>query len=212
MNLNFYKRNQVEDAIALAMDMRSAKEKSDLRTRVKRLLDIDRTSGRNLRSSDPERSNYAFYSKDSPGKGYEVIFSDYEAFALQIGLRMLRHNWPQGFVVSILRRIRPELEQKHRQILCQNPNALFSFEQDTSPGSVPQTNANPQFLLIVSEYDNKSDSENSYARLFQDQASAFKFQLERSGRSCTWLELVTPAFVLRRYLQEAEPRKRGRSG
>ncbi len=209
--MRVYKRNQVEDAIALAMGIQSKQAVSELRTRVKRLLDADRRLGRNVRSSDPEQSNYAFYSEDLPGKGFEVSFSEYEAFALLAALRMLNHNWPQGFAVSTLRRVRPELEQRHRKILHHDPNALFSFEQDTSPGRVLQTNANPQFLLIVSDDDNRSDSENSYARLFSDEVSAFRFQRERLGRSCTWLELVTPAFVLHKRLREVEPRKRGRS-
>ena len=209
--MRVYKRNQVEDAIALAMAIRSKKAFSELRTRMKRLLDTDRRLSRNVRSSDPGRSNYAFYSDDLPGKGFEVSFSEYEAFSLHAALRMLNHNWPQGFAVSTLRRIRPELEARHRQILQLDPDALFRVEQDTSPGSLSLTNNQPEFLLIISDNDER-DASGSYARLFEDQKSAFKFQLERSGRSCTWLELVTPAFVLHRYLQEAEPRKRGRSG
>lgn len=209
--MSTYKRNQVEDAIALAMGNPSRKAVSEMRTRVKRLLDTDRKLRRSARSSDPERSNYAFYSTDLPGKGFEISFSEYEAFALLTALRMLNHNWPQGFAVSTLRGVRPELEARHRCILRLDPSVLFSVVQDTSPGSVPQTNNQPEFLLIVSDSDER-DVSGSYARLFKDQVSAFKFQLERSGRSCTWLELVTPAFVLRRYLQEVEPRKRGRSG
>src|SRR5215475_5153361 len=97
-----YKRNQVEDAISRTVDARSARPSSELRTRVKRLLDTDRNLGRNKRSTDPTMANYAFYSADQRGKGVEVWFSAYEAFALMTGLRLLQHGWPQGFAVEML--------------------------------------------------------------------------------------------------------------
>ena len=77
-----YKRNQIEEALSRAFGEPSAKPSSELRTRVKRLLDTDRGLGRNTRSANPEVANYAFYSDDSPGRGVEVWFSNYEAFAL----------------------------------------------------------------------------------------------------------------------------------
>jgi len=72
-----YKRNQIEEAIARTINSHSAVPSSELRTRVKRLLDTDRNLGRSKRSMDPTMANYAFYSSDSPGKGVEVWFSDY---------------------------------------------------------------------------------------------------------------------------------------
>jgi hypothetical protein len=211
--MNLYKRNQVEDAIGIAMGIRSDKEAAEFQTRVKRLLDADRAFGRNKRSNDPGRSNYAFYSEESPGKGSEINFSEYEAFAVMTALRMLTHNWPQGFAVSTLRRIRPELERHHSRILTADPRQLFSHQQDTSPGTMVQTNSRPEFLLIVSDDRKREsvDSSGAYARLFRDEQSAFRFQLERPGRTCSWFELVTAAFELHQSLQKTEPRKRGRS-
>ena len=77
-----FKRNQVEEAIALVFEPGSAKPTSELRTRLKRLLETDRGLDRNKRSADPERANFAFYSTDAPGRGVENWFSDYDAFAL----------------------------------------------------------------------------------------------------------------------------------
>src|SRR5215207_5199894 len=85
-----YKRNQVEQAIlaTLAGNDREA-DAPDLRVRMKRLLDADRLLGREAKSADPERASYAFYSGEAPGSGVEVWFSPYEAFALQLALRLL---------------------------------------------------------------------------------------------------------------------------
>src|ERR1700722_8402203 len=111
-----YKRNQLEDAIARALQG-STSLSSQMRSRVKRLLEIDRACGRNKRSNDPEQANFAFHGAATPGRGNENFFSDYETFALSTGLRLMGLGWPQGVVVALLRRVRPELEQHHRRIL-----------------------------------------------------------------------------------------------
>ena len=117
-----YKRNQIEEAISNVLEPRSQAPSSDLRTRLKRLLETDRALGRAPRSVDPERANYAFYSVEAPGSGVEIWFSKYEAFALMNGLRLMAHGWPQGFAVSVMRRVRPELEKEHVRILKQDKN------------------------------------------------------------------------------------------
>jgi hypothetical protein len=38
-----------------------------LRTRIKRLLELDRSLGRKLRSKDAEEANFAFFTKEAPG-------------------------------------------------------------------------------------------------------------------------------------------------
>ena len=80
--MNQFKRNQVEEAISRVLSEIGLKPSSDLQTRLKRLLNLDRTLGRKPRDPDPASSYYAFYSDEAPGKGTEVLFSDYEAFAL----------------------------------------------------------------------------------------------------------------------------------
>src|ERR1019366_5241972 len=77
-----FKRNQVEDAIARVLQRGSTRLNSEMRSRVKRLLEIDRARGRNKRSNDPEQANFAFHGADTPGRGNENVFSDYETFAL----------------------------------------------------------------------------------------------------------------------------------
>ena len=129
-----YKRNQVETAIGRVVGSGSAKPGSEIRTRLKRLLETDRGLGRSKRSADPERANFAFYDMDPPGRGVEIWFSDYEAFALLTGLRVMQHGWPQGFSVAVLRHVRPELEAHHDRVPEAGPGDPVRPAADYSGG------------------------------------------------------------------------------
>ena len=85
-----YKRNQVEEAIARIFAPDSQTTPSELSTRIKRLLDLDRSIGRKLRSKNPEEANFGFFSEEAPGTGSDIWFSEYDAFALANGLRFCR--------------------------------------------------------------------------------------------------------------------------
>jgi hypothetical protein len=209
-----YKRNQVEEAISRTFGERSARPSSELRTRLKRLLETDRSLGRNSRSADPERANYAFYSSDSPGRGVEVWFSDYEAFALMTGLRLLQHEWPQSFPVAILRRLRPELEHEHARILKQDPKTLFDQKrilEMARPGDLYVDNTDPVFLTIVSGQDQEGASGTLPCAICRGMEQVFKFVKQQNARSWSLNEFVTPAHALLSQLSKVQPRKRGRS-
>ena len=210
-----YKRNQVEEAISRSVDSGSAKPSSELRTRLKRLLDTDRSLGRAARSADPKLANYAFYSGDSPGRGVEVRFSDYEAFALLTGLRLLEHGWPQGFAVRLLRHVRPELEAQHARILKQDPGSLFdkdAIRQNARPGDIAVDNTDPVFLTITSREERDKSERTVSGAVCRGTEQVFKFVKQQAARSWSLFELVMPAHALRRALSKAKPRKRGRSG
>ncbi|WP_027524842.1 hypothetical protein [Bradyrhizobium sp. Ec3.3] len=211
-----YKRNQVAEAISRVFDEQSAEPSPALRTRIKRLLDTDRGQGRNLRSSDPEISNYAFYSDDSGGKGADVLFSDYEAFALMLGLQMLNHNWPQLFAVKMLRQYRKELEARHARILRVDPKVLFDPEQmkrEARPGAPAYPSTSRVFLLICSDnrYAKDPEAVAALAKIFDDETTAVAFTREKAGRSTTWLELGGSAHLLANALSRTQPKQRGRS-
>lgn len=210
-----FKRNQVEEAISRVISEIGHKPSSDLQTRLKRLLNLDRSLGRKPAATDPVESAYAFYSADAPGKGAEVPFSEYEAFALLMGLRLLEGQWPQGFVVETLRRTRTELEREHRRILRLDRKELFDkvlIRKKDKDRNFEGTNSEPAFLLIISD-PRSSDPHPKipYSKIFQDPNEAFRFQLKEAGRSCTWCELVTPAWILHDHLGATIPRQRGRS-
>ena len=69
-----YKRNQIEEAIARLFDPKSQGVPTELRTRIKRLFELDRSLGRSVRSKDPQQANYAFFSDDAPGTGADISF------------------------------------------------------------------------------------------------------------------------------------------
>ena len=123
-----YKRNQIEEAIARIVVPNCKELPSELRTRIKRLLELDRSMGRKVRSKYAEEANFAFFSEKAPGTGADISFSEYEAFALFNGLRIMNHGWPQSFAVSIMRRVRADLEREHARILRQDPKELFDWE------------------------------------------------------------------------------------
>jgi hypothetical protein len=74
-----YKRNQIEEAISRMFAPDCERPSAELRTRVKRLLELDRSVGRTLRSKNAELANYGFFSEDAPGTGAVISFSEYEA-------------------------------------------------------------------------------------------------------------------------------------
>lgn len=205
----YFKRNQIEDAISQTLGERSNQPSAKLRTRLKRLLDLDRSLKRNIRSNDPERANYAFYSSDGQGTGSEVLFSIYDVCVLLLGVRLLEHGWPQNFVVTALRRVRPDLDRKYAHIL----------QTDTPAGAIePQTGdiafgyRNSPFLLIVSDTNTRDQPKaGPDALIFKNYEEAFQFQMQKVGRSCSWFELEGPTRALQHNLQGSLPRKRGRS-
>jgi len=93
-------------------------------TRIKRLLDIDRT----MVPVDPAASRYAFLEGEPPGKGTEVAFTAFDAFCLAVGLDMLDAGFKQSEVVFVLKHIRPELVQHHARMLARpcRPDRILS--------------------------------------------------------------------------------------
>jgi hypothetical protein len=204
-----YKRNQIEEAIASVVTGSRSKPSAELRTRLKRLLDTDRNLGRFARSSDPEKANYAFYSEDAPGKGGEVLFSEYEAFALMTGYRILQHNWPQGFSVSVMRRIRPELEKEYRRFINQEPSPPKTAHTARA-SELALGNGDSRFLMIVTDTTASDKDRDPVVRICSE-ADAFKLILKKPGLASSWMELITPAQQLREQLSKTQPRRRGRS-
>lgn len=208
-----YKRNQVEDAIGALLGANDAKSRTRVRTRLKRLLDIDRAERVRPNATRPEFANYGFSSGDAPGKGGELQFSAYESFALLIGVLMLNHGWPQKFVVEALRRVRPKLERQHKDIMRLDPIELFDpdeIQRQAKPGMPAFQTTLPVLLLIWSDQKTADDPAPTI-EIFADYIAAFKRGFEKPGRSITWLELTLPAHALSEQLSKALPRKRGRS-
>lgn len=204
----WFKRNQIEEAISRTIGEDSAKPSSRLSGRIKRLLNHDRNSVRSGPRA-PKRPTFAFYDGDPPGRGVEVMFSEFNGQALYLAIRMMAHGWPQNFVVSILRECRGELSKRYEVALT---TALGQMTQ-TKPraGELALSHPLSSFLLIISdEKAVNSDRKSPYVRFFNDQTAAFEFQKEKAGRCCSWLELDGPALNLHRNLTASLPIPRGR--
>jgi hypothetical protein len=210
-----FKRNQVEEAIALVFEPGLAKSSSEMRTQLKRLLDTDRGLGRSRRSADPASANFAFYSVDMQGRGTENWFSEYEAFALLTGLRLMRHGWPQARAVAVLRRVRSDLEKHHARILKQDRAVLFDenlIRQRARPGDLAVGNTDPVFLAIISR-DREDRFGSNPAAMCRGQAELVHF-IKTQGFAQPWtaLEVVNCVHDLSSALAKTRPRKRGRGG
>lgn len=207
-----FKRNQIEEAICSVLDPRSPEPAPELLTRMKRLLEIDRGLGRSRRSVAPELANYAFYGADAPGSGVEVWFSEYEAFALLNGVGLMQHGWPQGFAVSVMRSVRPELESEHARILRQKAASEVSRrkarDRDPAFGS-----PNPVYLTIFSKGSAPKEQEKPVTcKVIRGQTAALRFVREPKPSAWTMFELTTVAHLLAERLATTEPRHRGRGG
>jgi hypothetical protein len=58
VSMEWFKRNQVEEAVSRIFERGLSEPSVELRTKLRRLLDTDRNLRRNRRSSDPEKANY----------------------------------------------------------------------------------------------------------------------------------------------------------
>jgi hypothetical protein len=208
----YYKRNQVVEAIARILQRGSTKLDSDLYSRVKRLLELDRARGRNRRSRDPEQTHFAFYSADMPGRGYENRFSEFECFSLLTGLRLMAHGWPQSTAVALLRRLRPELEKHHALLLRQGPAVLSDQQQllaGVRPGDMAVDNLDPLFIVIVSE---QGRTGSRSVALCRGQREVFElYHRYGPGYVFTLIELATSIYALSSALARTQPRARGRA-
>ncbi len=210
-----YKRNQVEEGIARIFAPNPKKTPAELRTRIKRLLDLDRSIGRKVRSKNPEEANFGFFSEEAPGTGADILFTEYEAFALLNGLRIMAHGWPQGFAVSIMRRVRVDLEREHARILRQPPDKLFDQQAilaRMSPGDLAVDNTDPVFLTLSSKTQG-TPAEGQPAppsAVCHGFGKVSEFIRSVNASSVSMFEVTTLAHRLHHELMRTEPRRRGR--
>ncbi|MDP2410890.1 MAG: hypothetical protein Q8M26_11465 [Pseudolabrys sp.] len=196
-----YKRNQVEEAIERFVRT----GRSEVITRLKRLLDTDRAAGK----------PYAFFSTKPSGKGFEVEFTEYTVFALWAGLTLLAHGFPQQSSVAILKRARSELEAEHERI-SHLPDDIFPDAQElykrARPGSLVVSNSQPVFLVVERPATDTSASAEASGRGFAICRGEAALMMEIKSRltAKTILEIVSAAKGLHSLLATTKPEPRGR--
>ena len=207
------KRNQIEEAISWVLEEQAPTPSTVVRTRVKRLLGVDRELGR--RANDPERASYAFHSVEPPGSGVEVWFSAYEAFALLVGLILMGHNWPQSYVVSVLRHARRRMEREHSRVLKLDPKQLFNegaIREKARPGAMVFSNTDPILLTIASPGSSSEEQALETSVMVGAPKEAFTFARNASGGRApyTMMEITSLAHKFSNALAKTRPRRRGR--
>ena len=210
-----FKRNQIEHAIARIFVPNCERPPPELRTRIKRLLELDRSVGRKVRSKDAEEANFGFFSEEAPGTGADISFSEYEAFALLSALRIMEHGWPQGFAVSIMRRVRLDLAKEHARILRQDPVKLFDWQAIRArarPGDIAVDNTDPVFLALASKAQHAPEEarRSPVSAVCHGFEQVSKFSRDVGASSMTMFEIVTLVHRLHQELMQTEPRRRGR--
>jgi hypothetical protein len=212
-----FKRNQIEQAISRVVDPTAEIPSADLLIRLKRLLDTDRSLGRNARSTDPEKATYAFFSAAAAGSGVEVWFQEYEAFALVIGLRFLEHGFPQRKAVLALRSVRPLLEREHARTMQLDPKALFDQEairRAAQPGQLGVNNTAAVFLVVFSgtEDEKKIAEAKSITSLKVCRGDAEMMRAVKANLGLsTIFEIVGTVHRLHHHLATTQPSQRGRA-
>lgn len=206
-----YKRNQLEEAVCRILGANDERAR-ELKLRLKRLLVTDR---RLVRGKATEK-RLAFFSQEAPGSGTEVMFSDYEAFALLAGLRLLEHGIPQATVVSVLRELRPDLENAYRDTLKKDPKRLFdpaAVKAMAKPGMIATDNTAPVFLVVLKLPDSTADQVRAVMSVCrgQDEATAFMKKYTVAGLGATMFEFAGLMHRLAKALLETRPVRRGRS-
>ena len=155
-----YRRGQVEWAL---WQWFTAGEGADrppapFLTRVKRLLDIDRSGSVPIGAEKVPAAKFAFIDGRPGGHGADVEYSPFNAFCLAIGLDLLDAGFSQLEVVFLLRHIEGLLRPQFEQALRYPPVDRAFREPDDMPG-VPvvdingQPKADPRIFMVVNKVD-----------------------------------------------------------
>lgn len=199
-----YKRNQIEEAI-VRLDGRDA---GTLRTRLKRLLDTDRRLEGDTDSHEAESAQFAFFDEAPPGSGAEIQYTDYEAFALFVGLRFLSVGFPQATVVKLLRGGRRQLEQNYR--LFRNSGMPAEGRKGARPpGSLP---IEGPIIVVFHAIDRKvPEGESMRLMMFESLVDVYPERAKNHpSEAMTILEWQELARALDAALAETTPLRRGR--
>ncbi|WP_375462182.1 hypothetical protein [uncultured Enterovirga sp.] len=113
-----FKRNQLDGALYALFSgpPRSVSERLDqpvpsaFRTRIKRLLELDRDLAPTV------GTDFAFHDAAAPGKGNDVTYTDYRAFNVAVALELVRFGCKQLEVVEKVLELEPKLRKAFDQI------------------------------------------------------------------------------------------------
>lgn len=229
MHINLYKRNQVEWAIwqvIVTNGNSGGKPPQAFRTRIKRLLDIDR-------SAPEDRPGFAFSNGPAGGQGVDVPFTAFDAFCLALGLELLDMGFKQAEVVFLLQHIRTQLRGEFDWILSHPiaPGNVHAPEDYPDLPTYKDGNrclADYRVFTLIQKVELKelqpdaararararsADSPFIYKPAFYRGIKSLAAEINHrdwSFRKALVLELATTAALVSKYLDEAPITKRGR--
>ena len=214
-----YKRSQVEQAI-VAIDAGRGTAEAVLRANVKRLLDFDRNPEARIlhRASDTT----AFFDGPSPGQGAEIAYRPYQAFALLIGVRLLKSGMPQSQVVLFMRDTRVDLESAFAHLASVDAAELYRnlSEEERSErireGDLVREAAKMMFLIVQAGAEptgrpRPEDWELEGGNVCNVEALIGRLEkFSEHGQAAIILELTNAVHQLMNVLPLTTVRKRGR--
>lgn len=224
---SIFRRNQVQEALWLYGRGYSRATESGpvFQTRIKRLLELDSKEGQSLRG--PAEKRFAFSDEMPGGKGVDLIFTEFNTFALSIGLDLLDAGFKQKEIVTYLRLIRLDLALKHR-LMVQNPlvpgKKIPPLERPGCPsvGDADGHYADCHLYLLIERVE-LTETMPAYEQgraIFTspvfchgraELARALE-RLDQKMRKVLLVELALRAVLLRKFLNESVAVRRGRPG
>ncbi len=118
-----YKRSQMQLALWQAfVFLHGSRDSpsSTFRTRIKRLLDLDRHVAK-LSKKKGHAAKPAFMEETPLGKGTDLAFTTFNVFCIGVGLELLDCGFKQGEVVFLLQHLQQDLAQQFTKILRRPP-------------------------------------------------------------------------------------------
>ncbi len=221
LRMEQYKRNQIDKALWLLFDPDKRLSVDPVfRTRIKRLLDIDRkashqTSAAKNSKLPLDRQQPAFSQTGTQwGKGAVAKFSLFDAFCLSLGLDLLDTGFKQTEVVYLVQGLRPHLYPKFLEILDQ---------ESTYPQSVKDKKRKHFYMAlqkveIREPYSHLKDVPaeqlvTGHIRFFENSlvmSEELPDLLEYFRKSLVF-DISTPLLALKNLLERVEPAYRGRA-
>ena len=226
-----YRRGQVEWALWrwFADVQRDDRPPKPFLTRIKRLLEIDRSDSVPRGAEAVPVVRFAFIDQAPANKGTDVEFSAFNAFCLAIGLDMLDAGFNQAEVVFVLRYIRNDIKQEYERALKRPPTPR-TFAPAKDMPDLPSfeerglRKADPRIFMILNKVELVERFPTWKAKgtkgapliskpVFRHGIEALRDEVHELGynhRRALVFEIAHTAVIVTNFLKKAPVIKRGR--
>jgi hypothetical protein len=198
-------------------------------TRIKRLLEIDRSDNVPRGAETVPAPRFALIDQAPANKGSDIEFSAFNAFCLAFGLDMLDAGFNQSEVVFALRNIRTDLKREYDRALERPPiPRAFLLAEDTPDVPTFQEKgisyADPRIFMILQKVELverspawKAKGANQAPLILKpifkhgiETLRAELHELDYNNRRALVFEIAHTAVIVTDLLKKAPEIKRGR--